>query len=239
MKILIIEDEPRAALYLRQGLTECGFVVDVATDGEAGLAAARLDEYALVLCDIMLPRRDGFSVIAELRRSGYQMPVLILSARDAVDARVHGFDVGADDYLVKPFAFAELVARVRALLRRAPFRPAEIFVVDDLVCDPRSRRVERAGRRIELSPKEYALLLFLLERSGEVVSRTLIAEGVWGMCFDSDLNVVDVQIRRLRLKLGADDDVPLIHTVRGVGYVLEFRADSKLAVARTERAHPD
>lgn len=223
MKILIIEDEPKAAAYLRQGLTEAGYVVDVAADGEAGLTAARLDEYALILCDVMLPKRDGFSVVAELRRSGRQMPVLLLTARDAVDARVRGLDLGADDYLAKPFAFAELLARVRALLRRAPLRPADVYVIGDLVCDPRTRRVERAGRRIDLSPKEFALLHFLLARAGEVVTRTLIAEGVWDMSFDSDTNIVDVQIRRLRRKLDVGGAPSLIHTVRGVGYLLESR----------------
>lgn len=225
MKLLIIEDEPKAASYLRQGLSEAGYVVDVAADGEAGLAAARLDEYALILLDVMLPRRDGFSVVAELRRSGRQMPILLLTARDAVDVRVRGLDLGADDFLAKPFSFSELLARVRALLRRAPLRPAEVHIVGDLACDPRTRRVERAGRRIDLSPKEFALLQYLLERSGEVVSRTLIAEAVWEMSFDSDTNIVDVQIRRLRHKLDVGDAPPLIHTVRGVGYVLEDRSD--------------
>lgn len=229
MRILIIEDEAKAAAYLRQGLTEAGYIVDVAADGETGLAAARLDDYALVLCDVMLPRRDGYSVVAELRRSGRQMPVLLLTARDAVDARVRGLDLGADDYLAKPFAFAELLARVRALLRRAPLRPADTYVIGELVVDPRTRRVERAGRRIDLSPKEFALLHFLLERAGEVVSRTLIAEGVWDMFFDSDTNIIDVQIRRLRRKLDVGGAQPLIHTVRGVGYVLEAR--------RAEPAH--
>ncbi len=231
MKLLIIEDEPKAAAYLRQGLTEAGYIVDVAADGEAGLTAARLDEYGLILCDLMLPKRDGFSVVAELRRSGRQMPVLLLTARDAVDARVRGLDLGADDYLVKPFAFAELLARVRALLRRAPLRPADVYVVGDLICDPRTRRVERAGRRIDLSPKEFALLQFLLERAGDVVSRTLIAEGVWDMSFDSDTNIVDVQIRRLRRKVDVEGAPPLIHTVRGVGYVLEPRTADHAVIA--------
>ncbi len=236
MKLLIIEDEPKAAAYLRQGLTEAGYIVDVAADGEAGLAAARLDEYALILCDLMLPKRDGYSVVAELRRTGRQMPVLLLTARDAVDARVRGLDLGADDYLAKPFAFAELLARVRALLRRAPLRPADVYVVGDLICDPRTRRVERAGRRIDLSPKEFALLQFLLERAGEVVSRTVIAEGVWDMSFDSDTNIVDVQIRRLRRKVDVEGAPLLIHTVRGVGYVLEPRTADHDAVANDARA---
>lgn len=236
MRLLIIEDEPKAAAYLRQGLTEAGYIVDVAADGEAGLTAARLDEYALILCDIMLPKRDGYSVVAELRRTGRQMPVLLLTARDAVDARVRGLDLGADDYLAKPFAFAELLARVRALLRRAPLRPTDVYVVGDLICDPRTRRVERAGRRIDLSPKEFALLQFLLERAGDVLSRTVIAEGVWDMSFDSDTNIVDVQIRRLRRKVDVEGAPPLIHTVRGVGYVLEPRTADHAVIANDAAA---
>ncbi len=234
MRILIIEDEPKAASYLRQGLGEAGYVVDVASDGEAGLSAARLGEYALVVCDVRLPRRDGFSVVGELRRGGRQMPILLVTAHDAVDARVRGLDLGADDYLAKPFAFAELLARIRALLRRAPLRSADLSAIADLVCDPRTRRVERGGRRIDLSPKEFTLLEFLLERAGEVVSRTVIAEGVWDMSFDSDTNIVDVQIRRLRRKLDGSGAAPLIHTVRGVGYVLEARAEAQHAAAASD-----
>ncbi|HYM60762.1 MAG TPA: heavy metal response regulator transcription factor [Thermoanaerobaculia bacterium] len=225
MRILIVEDQPKAAAYLRQGLTEAGFVVDVARDGEEGLTAARLEDYDLILCDVMLPRRDGFSVVAELRRAGRQAPVLFLTARDELESRVRGLDVGGDDYLVKPFAFAELLARVRALLRRTPQRTPDAFIVGDLWCDPRTRRLERGGRRIDLSPKEFALLWFLLQHAGEVVSRTLITEAVWDMSFDSDTNVVDVQIRRLRRKIDLPGSAPLIHTVRGVGYVLEARIE--------------
>ena len=223
MKLLVIEDEPKAAAYLRQGLSEAGFVVDTAADGEAGLRAARAAEYDLVICDVMLPGRDGFSVVSELRRAGRQTPVLVVTARDHIDDRVRGLDLGADDYLVKPFAFAELLARVHALMRRAPARAPHSYRIDALVCDPRARRVEHAGRRIGLTPKEFALLLFLIEREGEVVSRALIADRVWGMNFDSDTNVIDVQIRRLRAKLDAAGTPPIIHTVRGVGYVLESR----------------
>ena len=223
MKILVIEDEPKAAAYLRQGLSEAGYVVDLASDGDSGLVTARQFDYALIICDLMLPHRDGFSVVAELRRAGRVAPVLIVTARDEIDARVRGLDVGADDYLIKPFAFAELLARVRALLRRTPTRSPDIFHLADLVCDPRSRRVERSGRRIDLSPKEFSLLYFFLEHAGEVVSRTLIASQVWDMNFDSDTNVVDVQVRRLRTKIDLPGAPPLIHTVRGVGYVLEDR----------------
>ncbi len=224
MKILIIEDEPKAAAYVRQGLMEAGYVVDLASDGDAGLTAAHEREYALILCDVMLPGRDGFSLVSELRRAGRNTPILFVTARGEVDARVRGLDLGADDYLAKPFAFAELLARIRALLRRPSLRAADVYRVADLVCDPRKRLVERAGRRIDLSPKEFALLQFLLERQGEVVSRTLIADRVWDMNFDSDTNVIDVQVRRLRTKLEAAGMDSLIHTVRGVGYVLEDRS---------------
>ena len=223
MKILIIEDEPKAASYLRLGLTEEGFVVDTAEDGDSGLTAARATVYDLVICDIMLPGRDGFSVVRELRRAGRQQPVLVVTARDRIDDRVRGLDLGADDYLVKPFAFAELVARVRALLRRVPVRLPDIYRVGALTCDARTRRVEHDGSGVDLTPKEFTLLLFLLERAGEVVSRTLIAERVWDMHFDSDSNVIDVQVRRLRAKLDAAGVPALIHTVRGVGFVLEDR----------------
>jgi two-component system copper resistance phosphate regulon response regulator CusR len=224
VRILLIEDEPKAAAYVRQGLTEAGFSVDVCHDGDAGLAAARREPYDLILCDVMLPKRDGFSLVAELRRAGRAVPLLFVTARDTVDARVRGLDLGADDYLVKPFAFAELLARVRALLRRTPARAPDSYAVGDLICDPRTRRVERGGKRVELSPKEFALLQFLLEHAGEVVSRTLIADRVWDMNFDSDTNVIDVQVRRLRAKIDAHAGEPLIHTVRGVGYVLEDRS---------------
>lgn len=226
MKILIVEDEPKAAVYLRQGLTEAGFVVDLAVDGEAGLTAARIGDYALVLCDVMLPGRDGFSLVAELRRAGRQTPVLMLTARDEIASRVRGLELGADDYLVKPFHFAELLARVRALLRRTPDRAPDVYRVADLVCDPRTRRVERAGRRLDLTPREFALLHCLIERAGEVVPRAVIADRVWDMNFDSDTNVIDVQIRRLRAKVDAAGDAPLIHTVRGVGYVLDARSSA-------------
>lgn len=223
MKILVIEDEPRSAAYLAQGLIEAGFVVDIAHDGDAGLAAARSDDYAAILCDVMLPGRDGFSIVGELRRSGRNALILLVTARDGVDDRVHGLDLGADDYLVKPFAFAELLARVRALLRRTPSRLPEVYRIGDLVCNVRTRRVERGERRIDLTPKEFALLQFFLEHAGEVVSRTLIAERVWEMSFDSDSNVIDVQVKRLRMKIEPPGTQPLVHTVRGVGFLLEDR----------------
>ena len=220
---MVVEDEPKAAAYLRQGLTEAGYVVDVALDGEAGLRAARDTAYALIICDVMLPGRDGFSVVAELRHAGRDTPILFVTARGEIDARVRGLDLGADDYLAKPFAFAELLARVRALLRRPVTRGPDVHCLADLVLDPRTRRVERAGHRIGLTPKEFALLQFLLEHAGEVVSRTLIADRVWDMHFDSGTNVIDVQVGRLRGKIEANGRPPLIHTIRGVGYVAEDR----------------
>ena len=224
MRILVIEDEAKAAAYLRQGLAEAGFTVELMTDGESGLRAAEKSEYDLLICDVMLPGRDGFSVVAGLRKSGQRIPILLVTARDQVDDRVRGLDVGADDYIAKPFAFAELLARVRALLRRASSSDADVYRVADLVVEVRRRRVERAGRRIDLTPREFALLLFLLEHMGEVVPRTLITDRVWGMNFDSDTNVLDVQVRRLRAKIDDGAGDPLLHTVRGVGYVLEDRS---------------
>ncbi|MBA3671485.1 MAG: heavy metal response regulator transcription factor [Gemmatimonadaceae bacterium] len=223
MRLLVIEDEPKSASYLRQGLTEAGFTVDTATDGDSGLAAARDAEYALVICDLMLPARDGFSVLSELRRAGRTTPFLIVTARDQIDDRVRGLELGADDYLPKPFAFAELLARVRAILRRTTVRSSDVYRVADLECDVRHRRVTRGSRRIDLTPRELSLLQLLVENAGYVVTRTLIADRVWGMSFDSDTNVLDVQVRRLRNKIDVAEERPLIHTVRGVGYVLEDR----------------
>jgi two-component system copper resistance phosphate regulon response regulator CusR len=223
MRILVVEDEPKAAAYMGQGLTEAGYIVDVVRDGEAGLRAATETDYGLVICDVMLPARDGYSVVAEMRKAGRETPVLFVTARDEVEARVRGLDTGADDYLTKPFAFAELLARVRALLRRPVTRGPEVLKLADLTLDPRTRRVERAGRRIDLTPKEFALLQFLLEHAGEVVSRTLIADRVWDMHFDSGTNIIDVQVGRLRSKVESGGLSPLIHTVRGVGYVAEQR----------------
>ena len=224
MRLLIVEDEPKAATYLQQGLTEAGFTIDVAIDGEVGLRAARDTEYALIICDVMLPARDGWSLLAELRRAGRTTPVLLVTARDAIDDRVRGLDLGADDYLPKPFAFAELLARVRALIRRAGDRSPDLYRVADLECDVRHRRVTRGTRRLDLTPREFSLLLLLLENAGAVVPRTLIADRVWGMNFESDTNALDVQVRRLRTKVERDGEQALIHTVRGVGYVLESRA---------------
>ncbi|MEO7684788.1 MAG: heavy metal response regulator transcription factor [Gemmatimonadaceae bacterium] len=226
MKILVIEDEPKAAAYLAQGLTESGYAVDIVHDGPSGLEAAENPDYGLVISDVMMPGVDGFSMIAEMRRRGRNIPVLFVTARNDIDARVQGLDLGADDYLVKPFAFAELLARVRALLRRSPSDLPLSYRVADLMVDVRTRAVERSGRKIDLTPKEFALLLFLIERTGEVVPRSVIAESVWDMHFDSGTNVIDVQVRRLRAKVEPEGSSSLIHTVRGVGYVLDERSQA-------------
>jgi len=223
VKLLLVEDEAKPAAYLRKGLSEHGFIVDVAADGEEGLHLARGGGYDLIILDILLPRRDGWSVLAELRRGGDRTPVLFLTARDAVEDRVRGLELGADDYLVKPFAFSELLARVRTLLRRSPARPPDCLQVADLSLDLVRRRAVRRGRRLDLTAKEFALLSLLVRRSGEVLSRTLIAEQIWDMNFDSDTNVVDVHVRRLRSKVDVPFGRKLIHTVRGAGYVLEER----------------
>jgi two-component system copper resistance phosphate regulon response regulator CusR len=223
MRILIVEDERKTADYLQKGLTEAGFVVDVAGRGDDGLHLALTENHDLIVLDVMLPERDGWSILTALRAAGRPTPVLFLTARDTVPDRVKGLELGADDYLVKPFAFSELLARVRSILRRGPARQPEVMQIADLELDLPRHRAVRAGRRLDLTPKEFALLALLARRTGEVLTRTLIAEQVWEMNFDSDTNVVDVAVRRLRAK--ADDPFArkLIHTVRGVGYVLETR----------------
>jgi two-component system copper resistance phosphate regulon response regulator CusR len=223
MKILIVEDEVKTSSYLRKGLVENGFVVDVAARGDEGLFRARNQQYDLVILDVMLPEQDGWSVLSAMRGAGLRTPVIFLTARDSVQDRVKGLDLGADDYLVKPFAFSELLARVRSLLRRGPVRQAETVQVADLELDQVRYRATRAGQRLDLTPKEFLLLSLLARRCGEVLSRTLIAERVWDMNFDSDSNVVDVHVRRLRGKVDDPFERKLIHTVRGVGYVLEDR----------------
>jgi two-component system copper resistance phosphate regulon response regulator CusR len=223
MRILIVEDEKKTSAYLRKGLTENGFVVDVADNGEDGLFLATTEEFDLIVLDVMLPRLDGWSVMQALRTRRVDVPVLFLTALDAVDDRVRGLELGADDYLVKPFAFSELLARVRSILRRGPERKPEVLRIGDLELDLIKHRAERGGQRLNLTPKEFALLSLLVRRYGEVMTRTLIAEKVWDMSFDSDTNVVDVAVRRLRAKVDDPFDSKLIHTIRGVGYVLEER----------------
>ena len=221
MKILIVDDERKTAAYLRKGLAESGFTVDIAGDGEEGLYLTRTGDYDLIVLDVMLPERDGWSVLSEVRRSGKQVPILFLTARDAVEDRVKGLEGGADDYLTKPFAFAEFLARVRTLLRRGPNRQPDTLRVCDLEIDFVQHRAMRGGKRLDLTPKEFSLLSLLARRKGEVLTRTVIAGQVWDMNFDSQTNVVDVHMRRLRAKVDDPFQHKLIQTVRGVGYVLE------------------
>ncbi len=223
MKILIVEDEVKTSSYLHKGLVENGFVVDLATNGDDGLHQARTQQYDLIILDVMLPGQDGWSVLSAMRAAGLRTPVIFLTARDAVQDRVKGLDLGADDYLVKPFAFSELLARVRSLLRRGPVRQPETVCVADLELDLIRYKATRGGARLELTPKEFLLLSLLVRRAGEVLSRTLIAEMVWDMYFVSDPNVVVVHVSRLRSKIDDPFARKLIHTVRGVGYVLEDR----------------
>jgi two-component system, OmpR family, copper resistance phosphate regulon response regulator CusR len=221
MRILIIEDEAKTAKFLQKGFEEAGFVVDLADDGLDGLYMAQGMNFDIVILDVMIPHLDGWQVLTQLRKSGRQMPVLLLTARDAVHERVRGFELGADDYVVKPFAFSELLARSRSLLRRGLPRGEEAIRLADLEIDLLRQRATRSGQRLELTAKEFLLLSVLARRAGEVLSRTLIAESVWDMNFDSDTNVVDVNVRRLRSKVDDPFPVKLIHTVRGAGYVLE------------------
>ena len=221
MKILIVEDEPKTGDYLKQGLAEAGFVADLARNGPDGLHLGLSEDYDLVVLDIMLPGLDGWQVLRELRQAGRHAPVLFLTARDQVEDRVKGLELGADDYLVKPFAFSELLARCRSLLRRGKAKEPETLKAADLELDLMRRRVTRAGRRIDLTAKEFALLELLLRRQGEVLPRSLIASQVWDMNFDSDTNVIEVAMRRLRAKIDDDFEPKLIRTVRGMGYVFE------------------
>ena len=225
MRALVIEDELKTAAYLRQGLSENGFTVEVCTNGEDGLHQALTIENDLIILDVMLPKRDGWSVLAAMRKAGKQTPVIFLTARDTVYDKVKGLELGADDYLVKPFDFSELLARVRTILRRGPARQAEVLRIADLQLDLSRRKAARSGgARLDLTAKEFALLELLVRRQGEPLSRTLIAEQVWDIRFDSDSNVVEVAIRRLRSKVDDPFAKKLIHTVRGVGYVIEERA---------------
>jgi len=227
MKILIVEDEAKTSEYLQQGLTEAGFVADLARNGIDGHHLVMTEAYDLVILDVMLPDIDGWRIIQALREAGKKVPVLFLTARDSVQDRVKGLDLGADDYLVKPFAFAELLARVRTLLRRGATTAIDTtLAVADLELDLMRRRATRAGQRIPLTAKEFALLELLIRHQGEVLPRSMIASQVWDMNFDSDTNVIDVAIRRLRVKIDDAFAPKLIHTVRGMGYMLDASAEA-------------
>jgi len=223
MRILVIEDEKKTAAFLAKGLREASFAVDVAHDGETGLERALAKKFDLLIVDIMLPHKDGWEVVAQLRHQGMRTPILFLTARDSVRARVKGLELGADDYLVKPFAFAELLARVRSVLRRAPQRQPEHLRIADLEMDMRRHKATRSGVSLNLTPKEFLLLAHLVHSAGDVVSRAEIAEQVWDIGFKTDTNVVDVVVRRLRAKVDDPFKTKLIHTIRGVGYVLKAR----------------
>ncbi|PYI62655.1 MAG: DNA-binding response regulator [Verrucomicrobia bacterium] len=223
MRILVIEDEKKTAGFLAKGLREAGFAVEIARDGETGLEKARATKFDLLIVDIMLPNKDGWEVVAELRRDGVRTPILFLTARDSVRDRVKGLELGADDYLVKPFAFSELLARVRSVLRRAPERQTEHSRIADLEMDMRHHKATRSGVPLNLTPKEFLLLAHLVRSAGEVVSRAEIAEHVWEIGFKTSTNVVDVVVRRLRAKVDDPFKNKLIHTIRGVGYVLKAR----------------
>jgi two-component system OmpR family response regulator len=221
MRILLVEDEVKMARALRRGLEQEGHAVDVAADGNDGLSKALEYEYDAVVLDVMLPGRDGYSICRELRSSGRWSPVLMLTARDAVDDRIRGLDAGADDYLVKPFAFGELLARLRALVRRGPSERPPMISVGDVELDPAAHTVTRSGRPVELSAREFALLEFMMRHPGEVLSRTRILEQVWDYSYSGFSNVVDVYVAYLRRKLERPFGSPLIRTVRGVGYALD------------------
>jgi len=221
MRILIVEDERKTAEYLQKGFTENGYAVDVAMRGDDGLRLALAKSYDLMVLDVMMPGRDGWSVLSSLRSEGRQTPVLFLTARDTVEDRVKGLESGADDYLIKPFAFSELLARVRIILRRGPVRQPEKVRIADLELDLLNHKATRAGQRLDLTTKEFALLSLLARRKGEVLSRSLLSKLVWEMNFESETNVVEVAVRRLRTKVDDPFERKLIRTVRGMGYVVD------------------
>ncbi len=223
MRILLIEDEPKMSSYLRKGLSEASFTVEIAGNGRHGLFLALHEEFDLIVLDVMLPEIDGFEVLRRLREQK-DTPVLLLSARDATESKVKGLELGADDYLAKPFAYVELLARIRSLLRRAPRSAREYIFIADLEIELIKRRVRRGGVRIDLTAQEFALLQLLAERQGEVLTRTFITSQIWDINFDSDTNVVNVAVRRLRAKIDSPFDKKLLHTVRGMGYVLEDKS---------------
>ncbi|AXF10615.1 heavy metal response regulator transcription factor [Paraburkholderia sp. SIMBA_055] len=223
MRILIIEDEPKMAAYLRKGLVEASFTVDTADNGVNGLFLALHEEFDLIVLDVMLPGIDGFELLRRLRKEK-QTPVLLLTARDTVADKVEGLELGADDYLSKPFAYAEFLARIRSLLRRAPRAVKDVLRIADMEVDFIKRRVKRGDLRIDLTAQEFSLLQLLAERQGEVLTRTFITSQIWDMNFDSDTNVVDAAVKRLRAKIDNSFETKLLHTVRGMGYVLEDRS---------------
>ena len=223
MRILVIEDEYKTATYLKKGLSENGYTVDLSSDGVEGLRLAREGEYDLIILDVMLPGLDGWSVLSELKKVNSDATVMFLTARDSIEDRVKGLELQADDYLVKPFAFSELLARVKNVLRRGAKRMPDTLKISDLQLDLFRRKALRAGKSLNLTPKEFALLSLLARRAGEVLSRAVIAEQVWDINFDADTNVIDVAVRRLRAKVDDPFDQKLIHTMRGMGYVLEAR----------------
>lgn len=224
MKILVVEDEERVAQFIQKGLKEEGHAVDVSYDGEDGGFLAEVNDYDLIILDLMLPKKNGLQTCKEIRDHGVNTPVLMLTARDSVEDKVRGLDAGADDYLPKPFAFEELLARVRALLRRQSESRTPTLKIADLELDPMSRQVTRSGKPIRLTTKEYALLEYLLRNPKKVLSRTLIGEHVWDMNFDPESNVIDVYVSHLRTKVDKGFEPPLIHTLRGQGYILSDEA---------------
>lgn len=223
MMILIVEDEVKTATYLKKGFSEYGLDSEIASDGEDGLQRALSGRYDFVILDVMLPKRDGWSVITELRKRGCDVPVIMLTALDAFPSRVKGLDLGVDDYVVKPFSFSELYARIRTISRRGPFLKQENLLVADMELELDTHRVTRGGKEIELTPKEFAILLLLVRKTGEVVSRTRIIEKVWKKHLEENSKMLDVHMMRLRAKIDDPFEVKLIHTVRGAGYVLEER----------------
>src|SRR5262245_49318644 len=223
MRVLLVEDEPRMAEVIAKGLREQSYAVDLATDGEAALYQASINDYDAIVLDVLLPRRDGFEVCRELRSHGNTTPVLMLTARAAIDDRVTGFDAGADDYLAKPFSFRELLARLRALLRRGPQFHPDVLEIGDLVVDSATHRVSRASSEIQLTAKEYALLEYLARHEGQLVSRAEIATHVWDDSFDPFSNAIEVYMNRLRKKIDGNHSTKLLHTRRGEGYILEPR----------------
>ncbi len=221
MKILLVEDERKVASFIKKGLEEEYYTVDVAYDGRDGLRLAFGEEYDLMIMDVMLPVKDGFTLVKEIRSERIDTPILLLTAKDTVENKVEGLDSGADDYLTKPFAFEELLARIRALLRRKEAGKSVQLKAADLVLDTQSHKVTRSGTEIALTPKEYSILEYLLRNKNHVVSRTLLSEHVYDYHFDSDTNVIDVYINKLRNKIDRQFNIPLLHTIRGVGYILK------------------